>query len=85
MASPIDLSIWEPSQDVFISVVTVSELLMGVHRADSEARRAQRPRVCRGDSLRRFGVGFHRRGGAHRGAKLYGELSQQGRLISTTT
>jgi predicted nucleic acid-binding protein len=39
---PIDLSAWEPSEDVFISVVTVSELLMGVHRADSEARRTRR-------------------------------------------
>jgi predicted nucleic acid-binding protein len=36
---PIDLSPWEPSEGVFISVVTVSELLMGVHRADNEARR----------------------------------------------
>jgi predicted nucleic acid-binding protein len=39
---PIDLSPWEPSEDVFISVVTVSELLMGVHRADTEARRNRR-------------------------------------------
>src|SRR5947209_1923800 len=38
----IDLSPWEPSEDVFISVVTVSELLMGVHRADNEARRNRR-------------------------------------------
>ncbi len=39
---PIDLTPWESSADVFISVVTVSELLMGVHRADTEARRNRR-------------------------------------------
>ncbi len=38
----IDLSPWEPSEAVFISAVTVSELLMGVHRADNEARRNRR-------------------------------------------
>jgi tRNA(fMet)-specific endonuclease VapC len=38
----VDLSPWEPSEDVFISAVTVSELLMGVHRADTEARRNRR-------------------------------------------
>ena len=38
----IDLSPWEPTEDVFISAVTVSELLMGVHRADNDARRNRR-------------------------------------------
>ena len=36
---PIDFSSWDTSQKVFISVVTVSELLMGVHRANTEERR----------------------------------------------
>ena len=31
--NPIDFSSWESSQKVYISVVIVSELLMGVHRA----------------------------------------------------
>jgi tRNA(fMet)-specific endonuclease VapC len=39
---PVDLSPWAPQEDVFISVVTVSELLVGVHRADAEPRRAKR-------------------------------------------
>ena len=39
---PVDISRWESSGGVFISVVTVSELLMGVHRADTEARRKRR-------------------------------------------
>ncbi len=41
-AAAVDVSLWEPSEDVFISVVTVSELLMGVHRADNETRRNRR-------------------------------------------
>ena len=34
----VDLSSLDPTDDVFISVVTVSELLMGVYRADTEVR-----------------------------------------------
>ncbi len=32
----IDFSSWESSERVHISVVTASELLMGVHRANTE-------------------------------------------------
>ncbi len=39
---PVDVSAWEPTEDVFVSVITVSELLTGVHRADTETRRARR-------------------------------------------
>lgn len=39
---PVDLSPWEPTENVFISAVTVSELLTGAHRADNEARKARR-------------------------------------------
>jgi predicted nucleic acid-binding protein len=39
---PIDFSSWESSQKVYISVVIVSELLMGVHRANTEERRQRR-------------------------------------------
>lgn len=39
---PVDLSPWEPTEDVFVSVITVSELLTGVHRADTEVRRVRR-------------------------------------------
>jgi len=39
---PVDLSPWAASDEVFISAVTVSELLVGVHRADTDARRAKR-------------------------------------------
>ncbi|MBI3464537.1 MAG: type II toxin-antitoxin system VapC family toxin [Planctomycetes bacterium] len=39
---PVNLSPWAPSEEIFISAVTVSELLMGVHRADNEPRRKRR-------------------------------------------
>jgi predicted nucleic acid-binding protein len=37
--NPIDFSLWDASEDVYISVVIVSELLMGVFRANTEERR----------------------------------------------
>ncbi len=39
---PIDFSAWEPSEDACISAVTVSELLVGVHRANTDERRKRR-------------------------------------------
>jgi tRNA(fMet)-specific endonuclease VapC len=39
---PIDLSPWSLAEEVFMSAVTVSELLMGVHLANTEARRDRR-------------------------------------------
>ena len=38
----IDFSHWEDHGEAAISVVTASELLVGVYRADSEARRQRR-------------------------------------------
>lgn len=39
---PIDFSQWQNYDEAFISVVTVSELLVGVHRANNENRRLKR-------------------------------------------
>lgn len=39
---PIDFDRWRDYGAAFISVVTVSELLVGVHRADTAARRERR-------------------------------------------
>src|SRR5437773_1133834 len=39
---PFDFSSWDSADKVFISVVIASELLMGVHRADTEERRQRR-------------------------------------------
>jgi predicted nucleic acid-binding protein len=38
----IDFSKWENYGDAYISVITVSELLVGVHYANSEARKTRR-------------------------------------------
>ena len=38
----LDLSFGNVSDNSHISVVTAAELLMGVHRADNEARRSRR-------------------------------------------
>ncbi len=38
----IDFSTWDNSSKVYISAVVVSELLMGVHRANTEERRQRR-------------------------------------------
>jgi predicted nucleic acid-binding protein len=77
---PVDLSPWEPSEDVFISAITVSELLMGVHRADNESRRKRREAfvepIITGMSVLDF-----TRDVARRHAKLYADLATQGRLI----
>jgi predicted nucleic acid-binding protein len=77
---PLDLSVWEPSEDVFISVVTVSELLMGVHRADNEARRKRRSEfveaILAGVSVLDFTIAV-----ARRHARLYAELWAEGRMI----
>jgi len=40
--SPIDFSQWEEYGDVYISSITVSELLVGIHYATSEARKSRR-------------------------------------------
>jgi predicted nucleic acid-binding protein len=39
---PIDFSQWQNEGEAFISIITVSELLVGVHRANDESRRLKR-------------------------------------------
>ncbi|MBF0288762.1 MAG: type II toxin-antitoxin system VapC family toxin [SAR324 cluster bacterium] len=40
--TPIDFSQWKEHGDVYMSSITVSELLVGVHYAHNEAKRARR-------------------------------------------
>jgi tRNA(fMet)-specific endonuclease VapC len=76
----IDLSPWDQSERVYASVVTVSELLMGVHRADTEERRQRRlafvEAVIAGVSVLDFTIGSAR---IH--AEIYAELAKKGQLI----
>ena len=68
------------SDNVFLSVVTVSELLMGVHRADSETRRKRRSEFVEA-VLARVSVLDFTTAVARRHAGLYAELARQGKLI----
>jgi tRNA(fMet)-specific endonuclease VapC len=76
----IDLSPWGQSERVYISVVTVSELLMGVHRADTGERRqrcsAFVEAVISGVSVLDFTIASAR---IH--AEIYAELAKKGQLI----
>lgn len=76
----IDLSPWEPSEKVYVSVVTVSELLMGVHRANTEERRQRRlafvEAVIAGVGVMDFTIGAAR---IH--AEICAELAKKGQMI----
>ena len=78
--NPIDFSLWESTENVFISVVTVSELLMGVHRANTEERRQRRSTfveaVISGVGVLDFTVAVAR---IHAG--VHAELAKSGQLI----
>jgi tRNA(fMet)-specific endonuclease VapC len=76
----IDFSAYEASQKVFISVVIVSELLMGVHRANTEERRQRRSAfveaVISGAGVLDFTVAVAR---IH--AEIHAELAKKGQII----
>ena len=76
----IDLSPWEPTEDVFISAITASELLMGVHRADTESRRNRRSAfveaIIAGVRVLDFTTAVAR---VH--AEVYADLARRGELI----
>jgi len=38
----IDFTAWQDYEEIYISVITVTELLVGVHRANTEERRIKR-------------------------------------------
>lgn len=44
----LDFSAWQEHGDAFVSAVTTSELLVGVHRARSDAQRARRTAYVEG-------------------------------------
>jgi len=77
---PIDFSSWDSSEKVYISVVIVSELLMGVHRANTEERRQRRSvfveAVISGVGVLEFTIAAAR---VH--AEIYAELAKKGQMI----
>lgn len=76
----IDWSTWEPTEKVFLSVVSVSELLIGVHRANTAERRIKRSAfveaVISGVGVLDFSIGSAR---LH--AEIYAELAKTGQMI----
>lgn len=75
-----DLSSWSGTEDVHISVVTAAELLMGVHRADNDVRRARRSAFVE-TILATIGILDFNVEIARRHALLYSQLSKEGKMI----
>lgn len=76
----VDLSRYGATEDVYISVITASELLMGVHLADHEARRARRSAFVEG-ILSAIKILDFTSDVARRHAELYAQLSRAGKMI----
>jgi len=80
IGAQIDFSSLADSQKVYVSVLTVSELLMGVHRANTEERRQRRSAfveaVISGVGVLEFTVAIAR---VH--AEIYADLAKKGQLI----
>jgi len=74
-----DLSAWE-NERVYVSAITVSELLMGVHRANTDERRDRRKAfveaVIAAVGVLEFNVAVAR---IH--SELHAELSSKGQMI----
>jgi predicted nucleic acid-binding protein len=77
---PIDFSSWEGSEQVFISVVVVSELLVGVHRANTEERRQRRSAFVEA-VISGIGVLDFTAAVARTHAEIYAELAKLGQMI----
>lgn len=76
----LDFSQWANYGNAFISVITVSELLVGVHRADSDARRIRRSAFVEA-ILAQLPVLDFTMETARIHASLFAALSQQGQRI----
>jgi tRNA(fMet)-specific endonuclease VapC len=77
---PIDFSSWGSSERVYMSVVNVSELLMGIHRADTNERRQRHAvfveAVISGVGVMDFTVAVAR---VH--TEVHADLSKKGQII----
>ncbi len=79
-AGNFDFNLYKEHGDAFISAVTVSELLVGVHYTNTEARRARRAAFVEA-VLSRFDVLDFTREIARLHAQLYVSLKRKGQLI----
>lgn len=76
----LDFSLWVHYGDVFIRAITISELLVGVHRADSDARRIRRSAFVEAILAQLPVLDFTAKP-ARIYAGLLAALSQQGQMI----
>ncbi len=76
----LDFSPWASHGDAFISAITVSELLVGVHRADNDACRARRSAFVEAILAQLPALDFTMET-ARVHAGLFAALSQQGQMI----
>jgi tRNA(fMet)-specific endonuclease VapC len=76
----IDFSKWEKYGDAYISAVTVSELLVGVHYADSDARRTRRSAFVESLLAQMPVLNFNAEA-ARVHAGLFATLAKQGQMI----
>jgi tRNA(fMet)-specific endonuclease VapC len=79
-AKPIDLSRWDVSEKVFISVITVSELLLGVHRANTDDRRRNRSAFVEA-IIAGVGVVDFTLDSSRIHAEIYADLTKKGQMI----
>jgi predicted nucleic acid-binding protein len=76
----VDLSPGEISEGVYASVVTISELLMGVHRANTEERRQRRAAFVEA-IISAIGVLDFTVACARVHAEIYADLAKKGQMI----
>jgi predicted nucleic acid-binding protein len=77
---PVDFSQWEEYGDVYISAVTASELLVGVHYAENDAHRTRRSAFVEAVLAKVPILGFETEE-ARVHAGLFAALSKQGQMI----
>lgn len=76
----IDFNRWKSFEEVFISVITVSELLMGVARADTESRKLKRSAFVEA-IIKEMPIIDFTPDVARIHAEIYASLAQHGQLI----
>ncbi len=76
----IDFSQWENYGDVYISAITVSELLVGVHYANSDARKTRRSAFVESLLAQMPVLNFNTKA-ARVHAGLFATLAKQGQMI----
>lgn len=76
----LDVKRWGENEEVYISTITVSELLIGVHNANNEARRLQRSAFVEAIIAEVPILDFNT-AAARIHAELYSSIAKQGLMI----